>query len=202
MVVVRRVLLTIAAVGCALAFPAGGAWASERATVTANVNLRAGPSSRYQSLGVVPAGEMVAVYSCRTGFDWCNVEHRGKRGYLAGRYLAYASQGDYYGELFSSVGLYAGVPLFWDDYPIYGPPGDRPPGNRPPGWRPPGDRPPNWGPPGQRPPGVRPPVNHPSHPIYRPPSFDRPSVGGGGLSGGFGGGRAGFGGGGRGGGRR
>lgn len=191
----QRIVLASGLVATAMGLWAAAANASERATVTSSVNLRAGPGSKYQSLGVVPAGDMVTVYSCQSGFAWCSVAHRGKRGYLAGRYLAYAGQGQYYGDPFDSVGLYLGLPIFWDDYPIYRPPGDRPPGYRPPGTRPPGDRPPNWRPPGDRPPSVRPP--RPSHPIYRPPSFSRPSVGGG-----FGGGRGGFGGGGRGGGGR
>ena len=194
----RRFLLAVGFAGTVLAFSLDGAVAADRATVTASVNLRAGPGSKYQSLGTVPKGDIVSVYSCQSGFAWCSVDHRGKRGYLAGRYLAYASQGEYYGELYSSIGIYLGVPIFWDDYPIYRPPGSRPPGSRPPDWRPPGNRPPNWRPPGDRPPGVRPP--RPSHPIYRPPSYSRPSVGGGyggrGGSFGGGGGRGSFGGGG------
>lgn len=186
----QRALLAAGVVVSTLGLSQSVSHAAERATVTANVNLRAGPGSKHKSLGVVPAGTLVTVYSCRTGFDWCNVDYRGKRGYLAGRYLAYATQGPYYGDSFIDAGIYFGLPLFWDDYPIYGPPGYLPPG-----YRPPGNRPPNWRPPGQRPPGVRPP--RPSHPIARPPSFQRPSVGGGG----FGGGRGGFGGGGGGGGR-
>lgn len=185
----QRILLIVGVVGSALAVLQVSAGAAERATVTAKVNLRAGPGSKYEALGVVPSGGVVTVYSCRSGFDWCNVDYRGKRGYLAGRYLSYAVQGQYYGDPFSSVGIYLGVPLFWDDYPIYGPPGYLPPG-----YRPPGNRPPNWRPPGQRPPGWRPPVNRPSQPIYRPPSYQRPSVGGGfggGRGGGFGGGRGG-----------
>ncbi len=195
--ILQRALLTAGIIAGTLGFIAYTAEASERAYVTASVNLRAGPSSKHQSIGVVPAGDPVIVYSCQSGFAWCNVSHRGKRGYVAGRYLSYASQGEYYGESFSSVGIYLGLPIFWDDYPIYRPPGNRPPDYRPPGTRPPGDRPPNWRPPGQHPPGVRPP--RPTHPIYRPPSFSRPSVGGGSFGGGRGGG---FGGGGRGGGGR
>ncbi len=192
----QRILLTTAMAASALGLWAVTANATERATVTASVNLRAGPGSKFESLGVVPSGATVTVYSCQSGFAWCNVAHGGKRGYLAGRYLTYAVQGEYYGDSLYSVGIYLGLPIFWDDYPVYRPPGNRPPDYRPPGTRPPGNRPPGWRPPGQPPPGVRPP--RPSHPIYHPPSFSRPSVGGG-----FGGGRGGFGGGGgRGGGRR
>jgi uncharacterized protein YraI len=200
MTILERVLLVIGIAVGAIASQQATASASERATVTANVNLRAGPGSKHKSLGVVPAGDPVTVFSCRTGFDWCNVDHRGKRGYLSGRYLSYPTQGEYYGEAFSDVGIYLGVPLFWDDYPIYGPPGYRPPG-----YRPPSDRPPNWRPPGERPPRPSHPVAHPprpSHPAYRPPSYQRPSVGRGNFDGGRGGFGGGRGGGGRGGGRR
>lgn len=187
----QRVLLVVGVAASTLGLSQPASQAGERASVTTGVNLRAGPSSKHKSLGVVPAGALVTVYSCRTGFSWCNVDYRGKRGYLSGRYLTYTDQGEYYGDTFSDVGIYLGVPLFWDDYPIYGPP------DRPPNWRPPDQRPPNWRPPHPSHPIARPP--RPSHPVSRPPSFQRPSVGGGyggGRGGGFGGG------GGRGGGRR
>lgn len=158
--------------------------AAELATASTNVNLRAGPGTNYQVLTTVPAGASVTVYSCNSGYSWCDIDYAGQRGYVAGKYLIYAVQGAYYGNALPAIGLTLGLPLFWDSYPVYrpiypaGPPIYRPP-NRPPGWRPPGQRPPGWRPPGQRPPGQRPPgvrPPRPEHPIARPPGQRPPGA--------------------------
>ncbi|WP_210260091.1 SH3 domain-containing protein [Hongsoonwoonella zoysiae] len=153
--------------------------AAELATASSSVNLRAGPGTNYQVLTTVPAGASVTVYSCNSGYSWCDIDFAGQRGYVAGKYLNYAVQGTYYGRALPAIGLTLGLPLFWDSYPVYRPiyrprpPIYRPP-HRPPGWRPPGNRPPGWRPPGQRPPGWRPP--RPEHPIARPPGQRPPGA--------------------------
>jgi uncharacterized protein YraI len=148
--------------------------AEEWAAAATSVNIRGGPGTNYEIVGNLPAGEIVSVLSCNSGYEWCEIDYVGQRGYVAARYLTYAVQGDYYDRPVSSVGVYVGLPLFWDVYPTYRPwgpsyrpPGYRPPGNRPPGYRPPGSRPPGYRPPDNLPPGFRPPVNRP--PGYQPP---------------------------------
>ena len=190
----RKFFLGFFVVAAALGLGQSTARADALANVTASVNLRTGPGTSYAVLGVVPAGAGVTVHSCNSGYSWCDINHRGVRGYIAGRYLTYAVRGQYYGR---PLGVYIGVPLFWGSYPIYRPrppgvrppavrppivrpPRPRPPGARPPGARPPGARPPGARPPGARPPGARPPGARP--PGGRPPSASpprrRPSGGG------------------------
>ncbi|MCA1300552.1 SH3 domain-containing protein [Stappia indica] len=195
--------------------PGFGALAqSYSATATRTLNLRAGPGTSYDVIGAIPAGGTVTVFGCTNGYRWCDINYSGQRGWASGKYLAYAGGGAYYGYPLYSSGIYVGLPIFWDDYPVYGPgrPGNRPPGAVSP--RPPRPAHPIARPPGDLPPGVRPP--RPSHPIVRPPRPShstarppsyrpRPGVGAGGRPGGGyrggGGGRGGFGGGGRAGGR-
>ena len=206
----------------AIQFGSGALAQSYSATATTTLNYRAGPGTGYEVIGSIPAGGTVTVYGCTEGYRWCDIGYSGQRGWASGKYLAYAGGGQYYGYPLFTSGIYLGLPIFWNDYPIYRPggPGYRPPGARPPRpthpiARPPGSRPPGVRPPGNRPPGVRPPrpthpvvrPPRPSHPAVRPPSYSpRPGVGAGGRPGGGyrggGGGRGGFGGGGRGGGGR
>jgi len=199
------------------------AQSSYRAIATTNLNFRAGPGTQYQVLGSIPQGTQVAVFGCSEGYNWCDIDYSGQRGWASGKYLAVAESGEYYGSPLYSSGLYLGLPI-WRDYPIYGP---RPPVNAPPGYRPLPPRPthpivrpprpthPIAGPPGYRPPGARPPrpgnptirPPRPSHPTARPPSYSprvgarpagRPSAGNRGGGGGRargGGGRGGRGGG-------
>lgn len=190
----RRTLILVPAL-VAAAFIAAilPAAAQSLARVTASVNLRAGPGTNYEVLATVPSGASVSVYSCNSGYSWCDIDYAGLRGYVAGKYLTSGVQGTYYGSPLPAVGLYLGLPLFWDSYPVYRPgwPGYRPPGYRPPNWRPPDYRPPGWRPPpGQRPPGWRPPPGQrppgqrppnarpprPEHPIARPPGQRPPGA--------------------------
>ncbi len=185
----RRVACLVFLVVGAMVFAISAAaplQANELATATTTVNIRGGPGTNYEVIGSVPGGDVVTVISCNSGYGWCDIDYGGQRGYVAGRYLTYATQGAYYGRPFPSVGVYVGVPLFWNNYPVYRPwppnyrppgyrpPGYRPPGYRPPGYRPPGYRPPGYRPPGYRPPGYRPPVARP--PIARPPGTRPPGA--------------------------
>lgn len=164
--------------------------AAELATTSTSVNMREGPGTNYAVLTTVPAGASVTVYSCNSGYSWCDIDYAGQRGYVAGKYLNYAARGAYYGRALPAIGLTLGLPLFWDSYPVYRPiyrprppiyrpphrpPGWRPPGNRPPGWRPPRPEHPIARPPGQRPPGARPP-NRPRPPGARPPGQRPPGA--------------------------
>jgi len=60
--------------------------AASAAVVTHGLNLRSGPSTRYDVIGTMPAGAHVRVLNC-TG-AWCRVAFRGERGYASANYLA------------------------------------------------------------------------------------------------------------------
>ncbi|MBB4439074.1 MULTISPECIES: SH3 domain-containing protein [Rhizobium] len=54
---------------------------------TANVNMRAGPSTRYPAVAVVPAGSSVEIRGCLSEVNWCDVEFYGGRGWVSGQYV-------------------------------------------------------------------------------------------------------------------
>ena len=83
-----------------------GGVAAAQSPVT-DLNMRSGPGTGYQVLGVIPAGAPVAVLGCDG--SWCQVNYAGRIGYANGSYLggdtrtaigrgaavAYASAGGY-----------------------------------------------------------------------------------------------------------
>ena len=58
---------------------------------TAWVNQRSGPGTNYAVRTVIPAGSPVTVFSCTGRNTWCDVDWRGRRGWVSGRYLAFGS---------------------------------------------------------------------------------------------------------------
>jgi uncharacterized protein YraI len=100
----KRVYLSAFAGLMAVAAPAIAEAA--QAISTANVNLRAGPSTQYPPVLVVPAGNRVNIYGCLSSANWCDVGYAGYRGWISGSYLQtqYSSRRiyvdpDYYGRL-------------------------------------------------------------------------------------------------------
>nr|WP_274706905.1 SH3 domain-containing protein [Allorhizobium sonneratiae] len=93
-----------------------------QAFATANVNLRAGPSTGYPAVNVVPAGSPVEIYGCLSTANWCDVRYQGYRGWMSGSYIqtVYSSrrvylEPDYYQPL--------GIPIvtfslgdYWDHH--------------------------------------------------------------------------------------
>ncbi|MCF1467891.1 SH3 domain-containing protein [Agrobacterium vitis] len=69
----------------AVALPAAAEAA--QAFATANVNLRAGPSTQYPPVLVVPAGNSVRIFGCLSSANWCDVGYAGYRGWISGSYL-------------------------------------------------------------------------------------------------------------------
>jgi hypothetical protein len=51
-----------------------------------NLNMRSGPGTGYQVIGVIPAGAPVDVLGC--GGRWCRVSYAGRMGYANGSYLS------------------------------------------------------------------------------------------------------------------
>ncbi len=85
----NKMLLGLLAVVGGFALPAT-ADAAARAIATADVNLRAGPSTRYPAVDVVGGGDRVRVYGCLENRSWCDVGYDGQRGWMSSNYLAYA----------------------------------------------------------------------------------------------------------------
>jgi len=89
---------------------------------TANVNMRAGPSTQYPAVTVIPAGESVEIHGCLADVPWCDVEFYGGRGWVAGRYVQalYQSRRVYVGpEYYRPLGIPTvvfSVGNYWDRY--------------------------------------------------------------------------------------
>ncbi|TKT76759.1 SH3 domain-containing protein [Aquamicrobium sp. LC103] len=88
----------------------GIAAAATSAVVTTDLNIRTGPGSGYQRFGTIPAGYEVTVYGCLSGYNWCDVNFGGDRGWVSGKYLAYLGE-RYYRRPISSVGVSIGLPI-------------------------------------------------------------------------------------------
>ncbi|MYZ50238.1 SH3 domain-containing protein [Propylenella binzhouense] len=83
--------------------------AATTAYTTGNVNMRAGPSTRYPRITTVPHGATVTVYGCTQGYSWCDSSYRGLRGWISGSYLAFGYQGRH--VLVPSYGYSVGIPI-------------------------------------------------------------------------------------------
>lgn len=87
---------------------------------TANVNLRAGPSTGYPAVTVIPAGAGVDIYGCMSGANWCDVGFAGIRGWVSGSYLqaTYQQRRVYVGpEYYRPLGIPSvtfSVGNYWD----------------------------------------------------------------------------------------
>ncbi|WP_205665458.1 MULTISPECIES: SH3 domain-containing protein [Georhizobium] len=87
-----------------------GSALAQSALVTTDLNLRAGPGTGYQSVGVLPSGAVVNVAGCASGYSWCRVNYQGYDGWASSRYLA-QQEGRYAGGNFSSSAASIGIPL-------------------------------------------------------------------------------------------
>ncbi|MDN2580906.1 SH3 domain-containing protein [Aquibium sp. ELW1220] len=62
---------------------------AQDASVTADLNMRAGPGSQYPVITTIPDGRSVDIYGCESGLNWCDVSWRGNRGWVYSDYLNY-----------------------------------------------------------------------------------------------------------------
>lgn len=77
----------VALLAGALAAP-GDAQAQSRAVVVTDLNLRAGPSTAYPVLAVLPEGLPVVVNGCVRDLSWCDIDVGWERGWVSARFLA------------------------------------------------------------------------------------------------------------------
>jgi uncharacterized protein YraI len=124
----RRYLMPLAASFVAIvAVPSLAA--AQDAIVTTDLNMRAGPSTSFPVVDVIPASAPVDVHGCVSGYSWCDVTSQGNRGWVSASYLSYAANGSYVPliEYTSDVEIpiitYS-VGSYWDTYyrnrPWYG----------------------------------------------------------------------------------
>lgn len=108
----------------ALAFLAGASSMAAAATVavaTGSVNLRAGPSTAYPVVTVVPAGAGITTYGCLAGYSWCDIAFAGYRGWVSANYIKVVYRGGPV-VLTPAVAPAVGVAvvtfnrLYWDTY--------------------------------------------------------------------------------------
>ncbi|MGO7155893.1 SH3 domain-containing protein [Rhizobium leguminosarum] len=116
----KNLFVKIAAVGLLMLVPAI-AQAAEGYS-TANVNMRAGPSTRYPAVAVIPAGSSVEIRGCLSDVNWCDVEFYGGRGWVSGQYVQalYQQRRVYIGPQYYRP---LGIPMirfsvdnYWDRY--------------------------------------------------------------------------------------
>ncbi len=69
-----------------------GAATGDKASTTANVHLRSGEGTSFDSLGTVPKGAQVSVVS--KGSAWSKVTYSGKTGYIRNDYLTTAAESE------------------------------------------------------------------------------------------------------------
>lgn len=79
----RKILL--AAVLTLAAAPA--ATAATAAVAVTNVNLRAGPSTVYPTVTVVPTGAAITTFGCVATYSWCDIGFGAYRGWMAASYI-------------------------------------------------------------------------------------------------------------------
>ena len=72
----------------ATAMLASSTWASaQEAYTTGDINMRAGPGSRYPVVTTIPEDRQVYVHGCLSNWDWCDVSWRRTRGWVFSDYL-------------------------------------------------------------------------------------------------------------------
>lgn len=118
---IRRYVLPLFAAALATAAVPGTASAQRPAIVTTEVNMRAGPSTEFPVVDVIPDNDQVAVFGCIEEYEWCDVGWRDTRGWVAGEYLRYRRDTGYvplieYGPTLGLPIIVFSVDTYWDRY--------------------------------------------------------------------------------------
>ena len=91
------------------------------AVATGNVNLRAGPSTGYPVIVVVPAGARIFTHGCLPSYSWCDIGFGSYRGWVSAGYVQVVYNG---APVVLSPAVAAGVGVavvafnttYWDNY--------------------------------------------------------------------------------------
>ncbi|MCE1238071.1 MAG: SH3 domain-containing protein [Hyphomicrobiales bacterium] len=114
----NRRLLTAGALSLALTSAALGA---TPAVTVGTVNLRAGPSTAYPVVTVVPVGTRIVTHGCIAGYTWCDVGVGPARGWMAANWIL-ISQADTTVVLTPAVATAVGIGVvtfgraYWNSY--------------------------------------------------------------------------------------
>ncbi len=74
----------------AVAFMACASTAMAQEAITTNdVNMRAGPGTRFPVVTTIPEERPVMIHGCLADYDWCDVSWRRERGWVFSDYLDY-----------------------------------------------------------------------------------------------------------------
>lgn len=121
----KQVVCSALAVFVLLAAGASVASAATVAVATGNVNLRAGPSTTYPVVTVVPAGARITTHGCISDYSWCDIAFGGTRGWVSATYIQVVYKGGPV-VLTPAVAASVGVVIitynrtYWDaHYPAY-----------------------------------------------------------------------------------
>ena len=90
-----RKLSLLIAIAAIVAFAVPAAAFAAQGYTTADVNMRAGPSTDYPIVTTIPERAEVEIYGCLDDRDWCDVSWTGYRGWVSANYLEYFYEGHY-----------------------------------------------------------------------------------------------------------
>ncbi|MCQ8279582.1 SH3 domain-containing protein [Acetobacteraceae bacterium KSS8] len=110
----RAALAAATAIG--LLAPAAAALAAPGIT-SENINMRAGPDVAYPLVASLPQGTPVEVYGCLSGWNWCDTQAGGARGWVAGAGLAVMVEAE--PEPLIGYGPQIGLPFIGFDFDRY-----------------------------------------------------------------------------------
>lgn len=89
---------------------AGGVGTAAAVEASVALNIRSGPSTAYQVVDTLYAGENVNVQECRTN-GWCAITHNGPDGWVSARYLSGLNAGSSSSNSSSSSNAQADISL-------------------------------------------------------------------------------------------
>ncbi|WP_310618568.1 SH3 domain-containing protein [Flexibacterium corallicola] len=90
---IRSIITAITLGFTGVVFAGTAAHAAITSVTSANVNMRAGPSTAYPAIVVVPNRSTVTTYGCQAGYTWCDVGYGTYRGWVYAPYLQAVYQG-------------------------------------------------------------------------------------------------------------
>jgi uncharacterized protein YraI len=81
--------LSITGLAAAALLAGVSAATAQEAVTTSDVNMRAGPGTRFPVVTTIPENRPVMIHGCLNDFDWCDVSWRYERGWVFSDYLDY-----------------------------------------------------------------------------------------------------------------